>query len=563
MDREIRRRLEGFRRSGPIPRTVIDELLDRRVDRREFIHRATMFGLSASAIGTALIAAGCVSTSTGASPTAKVGGRLRAGIIPPPAHDIEPHTFMDQGSLETGSIAGEHLIRAVPGLKLEPELATSWTPNADASSWKVSLRPNVKFQSGQTMTADDIVTTYGRLLGPGSQAQSAFKGVLSPAGVTKVDNLTVMFQLDAPTASFPYLLSSTTYQAIILPANYQLGTFTSKPQTTGAFKITSYTPCVGAKYDRFNDWWGGHAALDGIDVTYYTDAAAADSALLAGSIDLIGQIQLGSDRPLFNNSKVQIFSAHGATHRQVCMRVDLNNPLKDAKVRQAIALTLDRPAIVNTLFTSFADIGNDTPWAPVYPSTVGPPDVPQRAQDIPKAKQLMAAAGFPNGFSIELTTEQTGEIPQLAQIIQNAVKAINIDMKLNIITATAYFAGTQEGPPSGWGETPWLNAPVNITDWGHRSVPNVYLTSALESKGIWNAAHYSNPAFDAAAKAFVASISIDDQRKNAKTAEQILLQDTPVIFPYFYYYLAAGSPSVKGYPADPQGTVYFSHTSLS
>jgi peptide/nickel transport system substrate-binding protein len=561
MDRETRRALEGHRRSGPIQRTVIDELLDRRVDRRAFIHRATLFGLSAPAIAAALAAAGCgTSSSTGNTP--KVGGRMRAGIIPPPAHDIEPHTFMDQGSLETGSIAGEHLIRAVPGLKLDPELATTWTPDATASNWTVKLRPNVKFQTGQTMTADDVVTTYKRLLGPGSQAASAFKGVLSPSGVTKVDDLTVMFALDNPTASFPYLLSSTTYQAIILPANYQLGTFTSKPQTTGAFMLTSYTPGVGAKFDRYTGWWGGHAPLDGVDVTYYTDAAAADAALLGGTIDLIGQIQLGRDRSLFNNSKVQIFSAHGATHRQVPMRVDLNNPLKDPKVRQAIALSLDRPAMVKTLFTSFADVGNDTPWAPVYPSSVGAPDVPQRTQDINMAKQLMASAGYANGFSITLTTEQTGEIPQLAQIIQNSVKAIGITMTLNIETSTAYFAGSQLGPPSGWGDTPWLNAPINITDWGHRSVPNVYLTSALETGGVWNAAHYANPQFDAAAKAFIGAISIDDQRKYAKQAEAILLQDTPVIFPYFYYYLAAGTPSVKGYPADPQGTVFFSHTSF-
>jgi peptide/nickel transport system substrate-binding protein len=532
------------------------------VDRRVFIQRATLFGLSASAIGTVLIAAGCGPSSGPA--TGKVGGRLKMGIIPPPAHDIEPHTFADQGALETGSIAGEHLIRSAANLKLVPELATSWSPNSDASVWTIKLRANVKFQTGQAMTADDIVTTYERLVSKssGSQALSAFKGVLSPGGTTKVDNLTVKFQLDNPTASFPYLLSSTTYQSIMLPANYQLGTFTSKPQTTGAFKLTSYTPGVGAKYDRNPDWWGGRPPLDGVDVTYYTDAAAADAALLGGTIDLIGQIQLATDRALFNNSKIQIFGGRGATHRQVPMRVDLNNPLKDPQVRQAIALTLDRQSIVNTLFSKYADVGNDTPWAPVYPSSVGDPDVPQRKQDINKAKQLMAAAGFSSGFSITLTTEQTGEIPQLAQIIQSAVKAINIDMKLSILTATAYFDGSQLGPPSGWGNTPWLNAPINITDWGHRSVPNVFLTSALQSNGVWNAAHYSNPQFDAAAKSFIGAISIDDQRKYAKQAETILQKDTPVIFPYFYNYLAAGSQSVKGYYADPQGTVFLSQTSL-
>jgi peptide/nickel transport system substrate-binding protein len=544
---------------------VIDELLGRKVDRRTFIQRASMFGLSASIIGTALTVAGCANGGNGGSSGGSSGGRLRVAIIPPPAHDIEPHTFADQGALETGSIAGEHLIRAAANLQLKPELAVSWTPNSDASVWTVKLRPNVKFQSGQTFGADDVVTTYERLVSPnsGSQALSAFKGVLSPGGTKKVDDTTVEFHLDNPTASMPYLLSSTTYQSIILPANYQLGTFTSKPQTTGAFKLTSYTPGVGAKYDKFAGWWNGSPPLDGIDVTYYQDASAADNALLGGTVDLIGQIQLATDRPLFNNSKVQIFGGRGATHREVPMRTDYNQ-LKDPRVRQAIALTLDRPSIVQTLFSGKADVGNDTPWAPVYPSALdssGHLLVPQRKQDINQAKQLMAQAGLSQGFAITLTTEQVGEIPQLAQIIAQAVKAINIDMSLNIETSTAYFAGTQLGPPSGWGNTPWLNAPINITDWGHRSVPNVYLTSALETGGVWNAAHYSNTAFDAAAKSFIGAISIDDQRKYAKQAEEILLQDTPVIFPYFYWYLAAGVQSIKGYYADPQGTVYLSHTS--
>lgn len=563
MDRETHGRLDEYRRTaGPIENTVIDEFLSGKVDRRTFIRRATLFGLSVSVIGTALTLAACGTPSATSNP--KKGGRLRIGIIPPPAHDIEPHTFADQGALETGSIAGEHLIRSVPGLKLAPELATSWKPNDNASEWTINLRPNVKFQSGQTLSADDIVATYNRLVSKtsGSQALSAFKNVLSPGGISKVDNLTVKFQLDNPTASFPYLLSSTTYQSIILPADYQLGTFTSKPQTTGAFKLTSYTPGVGAKYSRNPDWWGGQAPLDGVDVTYYQDAAAADAALLGGSIDLIGQINFATDRALFNNSKFQIFSGKAATHREVPMRVDLSNPLKDAKVRQAIALSLDRPSIVNTLFGQYADVGNDTPWAPVYPSTVGDPDVPQRKQDISKAKQLLASAGFANGFAIKLTTEQTGEIPQLAQIIQRSVKAIGIDMSLDILTSTAYFAGSQLGPPSGWGDTPWLNAPINITDWGHRSVPNVFLTAALETGGVWNAAHYSNPQFDAAAKGFIGAIAIDDQRKFAKQAETILLEDTPVIFPYFYQYLAAGTTAVKGYFADPQGTVFLSKTSL-
>jgi peptide/nickel transport system substrate-binding protein len=216
---------------------------------------------------------------------------------------------------------------------------------------------------------------------------------------------------------------------------------------------------------------------------------------------------------------------------------------------------------VKTLFSGLADIGNDSPFAPVYPSTNK--TVPQRHKDIRKAKQLMAAAGFPHGFSITLTTEMTGEIPALAQIIQRSVKAIGIKMNLQILTATAYFAGTQTGPPSGWGNTPWLNAPINITDWGHRAVPNVYLVSALESGGVWNAAHYHNKTFDRFAKSYIGAIALKDQRKYAKQLETILLHDTPVIFPYFYNYLAAGSKKVTGYKADALGEIYLSKTSLA
>jgi len=564
VDREQRRRFEEYRKNdiGPAENTLLDEFAAGDMDRGEFLKRASLFGLSAAGVSAALGAFGHAPAAWGAREAVKAGGRLRIGILPPPVKGLDPWTYLDLGGLGTGSIAGEFLTRATRTLKLIPEIALSWKPNANATVWTYKLRPGVKFQNGQPLTADDVVATYKRLVDPnsGSQALSAFKGVLSSGGIQKVDSETVAFHLDAPTASFPYLTSSTTYQAIILPANVQAGDFQKGGNATGAFKLTSYTPGVGAKFDRFTGWWGGHAPLDGIDVTFYTAAAAIDAALLGGQIDLINQIQVASDRPLLNNSNVQLFPAKGSTHREICMRVDMHNALSHWQVRQAIALTLDRPAIVKTLFKGLSDLGNDNPWAPAFPSTV---KLPQRHKDLRTARQLMAAAGYHKGFSIQLTTEQTGEIPQLAQILQRSVKAIGIKMSLQILTATAYFAGTQSGPPSGWGNTPWLNAPMNITDWGGRAVPDVFLTSAFETKGIWNAPHYSNKAFDKIAKSYLGAISLKDQRKYARQGELILLHDTPTIIPYFYYYLGAGSKSVKGYQANAQGTIFVSHTSLA
>ncbi len=557
------RRLDTYRFStGELENDLIDVLADGGIDRGEFIKRATVLGLSVGAIGSAL-AAFDTPLAFGAPARAKAGGRIRVGITPPPVAAIEPHLFADQGGLETGGITGEFLTRATRSLTLKPELAVSWKSNATGTVWTFKLRPNVKFQSGQAFGADDVVATFNRLVDPnsGSQALSAFKGVLSPGGIKAIDNLTVQFTLEQPTASFPYLTSSTTYQAIMLPKDYKLGTFTKTPQTTGAFRLTSYTPGVSAKYDRYTGWWGGTAPLDGVDVTYYADESAMIAGVLNGQIDLCCQVQFATGRAVFNNPKVQIFTARGATHREICLRVNLNNPIKSRLVRQAMALTLDRPGLVKKLFNGYADLGNDSPFAPVYPSTN--PKVPQRHRDMVKAKQLMAQAGFPKGFAIKLTTEKVGEIPQLAQIFQSSVKPLGINMSLEILTSTAYFAGSQTGPPTGYGNTPWLNAPISITDWGHRAVPNVFLTAAVMSHGVWNGAQYKNPRLDKVIQKYIAAIPLSQQRKFAFQIQTDMLRDTPIIIPYFYNYLAAGSKKVKGYQADALGQVYLSRTSLA
>jgi peptide/nickel transport system substrate-binding protein len=559
MDRETRRRLEAWRAEAPDPHNaVVDDLFAGECDRAGFIKRATMFGLSVPAMSAALVAAGEAPMAFAKTTRGKAGGRLRIGLTPIPKGTLEPWTYQETAALQLGGISGEFLNRTQQNLTVTPELAVSWKPNADGSEWTYKIRQGVKFANGKPMNADDVLATYARLLtDPTSQAGSAFSGVLSPAGVSKVDDFTVSFKLDTPTTSFPYLTSSTTYQAIILPKDYA-GPFEKTPQTTGAFNLVAYTPGVSARYDRNPNWWGGSAPLDGVDVTLGEDTAIIN-ALIGGQLDLLNGIVFANSRALFNNSNVKIFSAKGATHRQIPMRVD-TGVLKDKRVRQAIALTLNRPQIIKTLFNNLADLGNESPFAPVYPSTV---KVPQRHKDLAKAKQLIAAAGLKPGWKTKLVTYQTAELPQLAQIVKQAVKSIGGNLEVKILTGTQYYSGSPT-------TTPWLNEPMTITDWGHRGVPNVLLNAALTSKavpskkaGTWNAAHFKNKKYDALVKSFGAAVSLADQRKYAKQIELLLLAETPVIFPYFYNSLNAGSPKVQGYKVDQLGQQYLSKTSLS
>jgi peptide/nickel transport system substrate-binding protein len=562
MEREERTRFESWRRSlGPVQEQVVDDLLEGEfVDRQEFFRRASLFGLSVSAMSAALVAAGEAPAAFARPEVGKAGGRLKAGIFAP-SGPIEPHEFEDSGRTSIGSVTGEFLNRTLGSGVLAPELATSWKPNKNASVWTVKLRQNVKFQSGQTFAPEDVIATFKRLLDPKtSQAISAYQGVLSAGHVVKGAADEVVFHLDSPSVNFPYTLSSNTYQAIMLPADYQLGTFTKTPQTTGAFQISSYTPGVGASYDRFDGWWRGKPALDGVDLTIYTSAAAQDAALLSGAIDLLGEqgVSLSSDRPLFKHPGIQIFRARSAAHTDYAMRVDY--PLfADPRVRQAIALTIDRPDFVKTLYGSYADIGNDHPFAPVFPSSV---PIPQRAKNIAKAKQLLAAAGKSAGFTVPFTVENADPIPASAEIIQAGAKEIGVHLNIKLETDPVYYGGTSTGPPKGWGTTPWLNDPMTATGWAHRAVPNVFLTSALQTKGIWNESHYSNKHVDAAIKSFLGSIALSDQRKYARQIETQVQNDAPVLFLAFTNLLDAGTTKVKGFSVMP-ASFYVSSVSLA
>ncbi|TIV76210.1 MAG: peptide ABC transporter substrate-binding protein, partial [Mesorhizobium sp.] len=111
--------------------------------------------------------------------------------------------------------------------------------------------------------------------------------------------------------------------------------------------------------------------------------------------------------------------------------------------------------------------GNDSPFAAVFPST--DTSVPQRKQDIGQAKQLMEAAGAGKGFKVTLTTVHFAEIPEYAQLIQNWVKEIGIEIELNILDTGSYYGD------GVFGKSNWLDSVMGITDYGHRGVPNVLL----------------------------------------------------------------------------------------
>ncbi len=520
----------------------IDELVSGRLSRRQFIRRGSAIGLSAPVLGAILAACGSSSPGTSSTPVAgkpKKGGTLRVAISAP-AGAVNPLTVADAGGLCMLNQTGEFLIfDSNLKLKLEPMLAVHWAPNSDGSVWRFKLRSGVKFHNGAPMTADDVVFTFQELSNPknASNALSTFNGVLSPSGVKKLDDTTVEFHLDAPNGNFPYLVSSDNYNAIIVPKGTDFGSWQKTFIGTGAFKLGSYNQGQGASFVPNPDYWGSKPLLSGTQFKFYTSQQPQILALQGGDVDVIGQFVPAGATSLLNNSSYRIIKLRAANHRELSMRND-RAPFTDPRVRQAVAYTLDRPGMVSALLQGYGSVANDYPFGPRFPST--DTSVPQRTQDISKAKQLLAAAGHASGFSVTMDTEDYEEIPQLAQVIKADAAKAGINISLNIETQSAYYG------KATFGNSDWLDGTMSLVDYGDRGVPNVYLDAPLTSKGPWNAAHFHNSAYDALVKQYVAALDLQAQKAVAGKIERLLLAETPIVIPYWIDGLTASTPTVGG-----------------
>jgi peptide/nickel transport system substrate-binding protein len=540
--------IDSLRRGrGPIQEHVIDEFLAGNLSRRDFLRKGTAFGLSLPVLGGLLEAKGMPGLKRAAvapRSAANSGATIRAGIIVP-AGAINPLTIADQGGLELLGNVGEFLVLADQQLGYKPWIATSWSSNAKATVWTFKIRQGVKFNDGTPMTVDDVVYSFKSQCDPknAGTALSVFSGLLVPDGVVKVDNSTIAFHLEAPDGAFLDAVSCDNYTMVIVPKDYDYTKYQTDWVGTGHFMMQNYTPNVGATFVRNPHYWGAAALPKEIQWSFYSAEGPMTAALQAGQIDCLDQFFVSSSPQLLNGN-YNIIKLKASGHRELSMRCDVG-PFKSKYVRQAMALCLDRPGLVKALFKGYADIGNDNPFAPVFPSTA---PVAQRVQNFKLAKQLLAKAGYARGFKTPLYTEQRQEMPTLAQFVKAWAAEIGVTINLTIEPPNKYYG-------SSYGNSDWLNGEMSMVDYGARSTPNLFLEAPLQThnaktgSGAWNAAHFADPTYDTLSKQYVAATDLSSQRAIAKQIETLLLDQTPIIFPYFYNYLAASQKNVTGiYP---------------
>jgi peptide/nickel transport system substrate-binding protein len=556
-------RLDDLRRTrDPIQEHIIDELVAGNLSRRSFLTKATAFGMSIPIAGLVLDAVEGKAPGTTARSSLKPevpssrkwNGVLNAGMYTP-SSAINPIIIENQGGLEIIGNVGEFLVFRTNSNVYQPWLATHWSSNAKADVWTFTIRKGVKFNNGKEMTVDDVVYSFKENCNPANHgnALSVFSGTLKPDGVIKKGSDKVEFHLEAPDANFLDAVTSDNYNMIIVPKGTDYTNYDKKPANmvgTGRFKVSAFNASTGITFVRNPHYWGKAAKPKKVVVTFFADEGPMALALAGGSIDCMDQFSVATSPQLLNGS-YNVTSLKAATHREASMRCDKafgkNHPFANKYVRQALAHTIDREHLVKALFKGHAIVGNDTPFAPgVFPESVGPPKVPQRKKNLKLARELLKKGGYPRGFTAHLVTEKVQEIPDYVTILKQEAAAVGIDIKLKIESQAQYYGNAT------FGHSDWLDGEISVVDYGARSVPNLYLEAPLQSinlktgQGEWNAAHFNNATYDKLSREYVAATSLPEQRKLAEKIENLLLDETPIIFAYFYDYLQASRKNCVG-----------------
>jgi peptide/nickel transport system substrate-binding protein len=471
-----------------------------------------------------------------------MGGTLKA-IIPPSITDLDPVTIYDQGGIVLISQFCEYLIDLDDKNALKPKLAESWSPNTDASVWTFKLRQGVKFNDGTPFEAADVAATMDRLVDPksGSAALAALGGILSPGGTVATDAATVTFNLDKPFADFPYMVSASSYNTVMLPRTYQ-GNWPKNPVGTGPWTMKEYVAkqkCTAVKNPTY---WGKDDAgnqlpyMDQVDWVMVQDESAANLQLQSGAVDLQPQTVFQGSQALFADPNLRVDIYPGTGIREVAFNVT-KDPWQKKELRQAVAYCLDREAINKALYDGRSMIAVDTFWEPtVFP---GNPTPPPRAQDYDKAKQLLTDAGYPTGIDITLTFAKYLENPQYAQLIQAQCKPAGINVKLDQISYDAIYAGEAN-------VTPWLNAPMVIVEWGGRPTPGVFAQAMLLPDSAWSSSHWNNKDFATTFNQYMATSDEATRTTMATKLSTIQQDDTPILLSFFITQLRTQKKTVYG-----------------
>ncbi|NNU78860.1 ABC transporter substrate-binding protein [Halovulum dunhuangense] len=317
----------------------------------------------------------------------------------------------------------EGLTRFGPDGSIHPGLAESWEIADDGLSYTFTLRPGVLFHDGATFTADDVAFTFERILADEStNAQKALYSAIDSVNV--IDDRTVEITLERPNGALLFNLAWGD-AVIIDPSDVE--TLQTKPVGTGPFMFSDWVQGDRVELVRNPDYWGEPAPLERATFKFISDPTAAFAAMMAGDIDAFPVYPAPENLAQFESDprfRVLVGSTEGETILSMNNGVE---PFNDIRVRQAVAHAIDRQAVIDgAMFGYGTPIG--THFAPHHPAYVDLTGL--SAHDPERAKELLAEAGYPDGFTTTLKLPPPSYARRGGEIIAAQLRAVGIEAEI-------------------------------------------------------------------------------------------------------------------------------------
>jgi peptide/nickel transport system substrate-binding protein len=413
-----------------------------------------------------------------------------------------------------------------------PELATEWSVSEDGKTWTFKLREGVTFHSGKAFTSADVVYTFKRLLdeatGSGATAVLQF---LDADGIAAPDAYTVTFTTPEPVVELPVLISNKFTNIVAEGATAE--TLRLNGDGTGPFMQEQFTPNAPVRLLRANPnyWDAGLPKAECLRVTVAQEPVAAVSAIKAGQVDLVLNVDPSVIGALSDDPNVELLETAASNSMTISMWVD-TAPFDDIKVRQALKAVVDRQAMVDTVLLGYGQPGGDSP-VPLGNPAAHVSEAP--AQDIERAKQLLAEAGHPDGLSFDFyTAEGVPGMVRMAQVFAEMAKPAGFDINVIVTPADSF-----------WDDT-WLKQPILTSAWSMRP-PGEGLAVAYTQDAKWPETHWNRPDYDALL--LKANTTVDAAERTAlyQEASRMLAEEGGVIIPMFVHQVLAIRKGCSGY----------------
>lgn len=321
------------------------------------------------------------------------GGEITIGIAQDLDDSLDPHQTVAAGTREVLFNIFEGLVKPNSDGEMIPAVAEKYTLSEDGTTYTFTLREGVKFHNGQTVTAEDVVYSINRCAAvPEGQEKPLVAAFSAVKSVEALDEKTVAVTIAQRDLEFISYMT-----AAIIPADYE--NQDTAPVGTGPFRFVSRTPQQDFVMERFEDYWGAPAWLDKVTYKICENADALVMNLNGGSIDLCAHLTSAQASQLNQNFQV----LEGTMN--LVQAIYLNNqakPFDNQLVRQALCYAIDRQGIMDMV----ADGHGTAVGSSIYPAFTKyflPELVDKYPHDVAKAKELLAQAGYPDGFDMTIS----------------------------------------------------------------------------------------------------------------------------------------------------------------